>query len=154
MPLKLIGTIILLIAVTIFCGFNLDNKCNISFVFYTFENVSVFITVMVSFFAGILVMTPFALFKKKMTREEITQASQKIKAEDEKRSAKEAKKAEQEKLAAEKLEAKNKAAAERTASREEERTVFDFKIRTPGAKKVSKENTVPKAAKPEETGSK
>ena len=141
MPVKLIGTIILLVIVTIFCGFNLENKCNISFVFYTFENVSVFITVMVSFFAGVLVMTPFALFKKKMSREEITQASRKIQQEDEKRTAKEIKKAEQEKLAAERAQAKEKAA--------EERTVFDFKIRTPGTKKTSKENDVPKAAKTE-----
>jgi len=139
MPVKLIGTIILLVIVTIFCGFNLENKCNISFVFYTFENVSVFITVMVSFFAGVIVMTPFVLFKKKMSREEITQASKKIQQEEEKRTAKEAKKAEQEKIAAQKK-----------ASREEERTVFDFKIRTPGVKKTSKANDVPKIQKADE----
>ena len=39
MPFKLIGTIILLILVTIFAGVNLDNKCDITFVFYTFKDI-------------------------------------------------------------------------------------------------------------------
>ncbi len=65
MPLKLMGTMILLVIVTIFCGFNLDNKCDVSVIFYTFESVPAFLTVLISFFAGIIVMIPFTIGKSK-----------------------------------------------------------------------------------------
>lgn len=65
MPFRLIGTIILLILVTIFAGVNLDNKCDITFIFYTFEKVPVFMTVIVSFAIGVLLMMPFTLGRKK-----------------------------------------------------------------------------------------
>ena len=129
MPLKLIGTIILLVIVTIFCGFNLEdvNKCDVNLVFYNFHNVPVFLTVLASFLAGIVVMLPFALFKKKMSKKEISQAAEKI-------NEKETKK----------------------AQHEEEKTIFDFKIRRPVEKKSAKPkeavkddssvNSVPKPA--------
>ena len=69
MPLKLIGTMILLVAVTIFCGFNLDNKCDVSVIFYTFKSVPAFLTVLISFFAGIIVMTPFTIGKSRKNME-------------------------------------------------------------------------------------
>ena len=61
MPIKLIGTVILLIIVTIFCGFNLGDeyRCDINLLFHTFKNVPVFFTVLISFFAGVLIMSPF-----------------------------------------------------------------------------------------------
>ena len=65
MPIKLIGTIILLILVTIFAGVNLDNKCDITFVFYTFKDIPVFMTVIISFAIGAILMLPFTLGRKK-----------------------------------------------------------------------------------------
>lgn len=65
MPFKLIGTIILLILVTIFAGVNLDNKCDITFVFYTFKDIPVFMTVIISFAIGAILMLPFTLGRKK-----------------------------------------------------------------------------------------
>ena len=65
MPVKLIGTIILLILVTIFAGANLDNKCDITFVFYTFTQVPVFMTVIISFVIGVILMIPFTFGRKK-----------------------------------------------------------------------------------------
>jgi len=65
MPIKLIGTIILLILVTIFAGVNLDNKCDITFVFYTFKNIPVFMTVIISFAIGAILMLPFTLGRRK-----------------------------------------------------------------------------------------
>ena len=65
MPFRLIGTIILLILVTIFAGVNLDNKCDITFIFYTFEKVPVFMTVIVSFAIGVILMLPFTFGRKK-----------------------------------------------------------------------------------------
>lgn len=142
MPFKLIGTIILLVLVTIFCGFNLENKCDINLVFYKFKDVSVFLTVMVSFFAGILLTLPFTLFKKKMTKEQIHQASEKLKVEEQKKALKiqkeKQKLSDKEKADSQKQEKLNK--------KEEEKTIFDFKIRRPIKEKVvsKTEKDVPK----------
>lgn len=142
MPFKLIGTIILLVLVTIFCGFNLENKCDINLVFYKFKDVSVFLTVMVSFFAGILLTLPFTLFKKKMTKEQIQQASEKLKVEEQKKALKiqkeKQKLSDKEKADSQKQEKLNK--------KEEEKTIFDFKIRRPIKEKVASktEKDVPK----------
>ena len=65
MPVKLIGTIILLILVTIFAGVNLDNKCDITFIFYTFKDIPVFMTVIISFAIGAILMIPFTLGRGK-----------------------------------------------------------------------------------------
>ena len=65
MPIKLIGTIILLILVTIFAGVNLDNKCDITFIFYTFKDIPVFMTVIISFAIGAVFMLPFTFGRGK-----------------------------------------------------------------------------------------
>lgn len=64
MPVKLIGIIVLLILVTIFAGINLDNKCDISFVFHTFKDIPVFMTVIISFAIGAVLMIPFTFNRK------------------------------------------------------------------------------------------
>ncbi|WP_407426786.1 hypothetical protein [Treponema sp.] len=78
MPVKLIGTIILLILVTIFAGVNLDNKCDITFIFYTFKDVPVFMTVIISFVIGVILMIPFTFgrTKKKAQQPQQTQPVQ------------------------------------------------------------------------------
>lgn len=47
-----------------FVGFNLENKCNVNLLFKTFENVPVFITIMISFATGIIFTLPVALSLK------------------------------------------------------------------------------------------
>ncbi|HPX25819.1 MAG TPA: hypothetical protein PLG87_03360 [Treponemataceae bacterium] len=66
MPWKLIFFILVLILATLFIGFNLDNACNVSFGVYTFENVPVFMSILLAFAAGILVMIPFLLFRPRI----------------------------------------------------------------------------------------
>lgn len=68
MPVKLIGTIILLIAVTVFAGSNLDNKCDINLVFYKFEQIPVFMTVIASFAFGAILMLPFTFRRYKASK--------------------------------------------------------------------------------------
>lgn len=63
MPWKLIGFVVLLIFATIFIGFNLDHRCDVSIGFTTFKDVPIFLSLLISFVAGVLVMTPFAFFK-------------------------------------------------------------------------------------------
>ena len=144
MPVKLIGTIILLVIVTIFCGFNLDevNKCDVNLVFYTFHKVPVFLTVLVSVLGGIVVTLPFVILKKHSAK-----ALKKEKSgESEKHGTKESEKLKKQQAGTEKN-------AEKTAkkpAREEEMTIFDFKIRRPEDKKSSEGNVnnVPKPANP------
>ena len=76
MPIRLIGSIILLVLVTIFAGVNLDNKCDITFIFYTFHQVPVFMTVIVSFAIGAILMLPFTLGRKKKKCQKPAQAQQ------------------------------------------------------------------------------
>jgi len=67
MPLKLIGTIILLVLVTIFAGFNIENKCNINLIYRQFENVPIFFSLMCAFVFGVIVTLPFTVGKGKKT---------------------------------------------------------------------------------------
>lgn len=97
MPIRLIGTIILLILVTIFAGANVDHKCDITFIFYTFHEVPVFMTVFVSFAIGAILMIPFTLGRKKREAQKPLQTTQTT-------------------------ESQNK-------SKEESKTLFDFKIK-------------------------
>ena len=143
MPFKLIGTIIILVLVTVFCGFNLENKCNINLIFHNFENISVFLALMVSFLAGILVTLPFTLFKKKMTKKQILQASEKLIASENKSAAKAEKAKIREQEKSRQLAEKAKKESEKSASRSEEKTIFDFKIKRP-VKEIKNENSVPK----------
>ncbi|MBQ6056034.1 MAG: hypothetical protein IJJ70_04445 [Treponema sp.] len=142
MPFKLIGIIILLVLVTIFCGFNLGDayRCDINFVFVTLHKVPAFLTVLISFFAGVLVMTPFTFIKKKMSREEIEQAAEKQKQ-------LELKKAQKEERAKEKAAQKEKTLAEHAAKKAEKETQKAQKQKAKAAAKTEDKpsaNDVPK----------
>ena len=72
MVIRLIGTIVAIIIMAFFVGFNLENKCDVSLLFATFKDVPVFITIMLSFAVGILFTLPVALsirFKKNKKEE-------------------------------------------------------------------------------------
>jgi len=64
-PIKLVATICILLICTVFTGFNLDNKCDINFIFKTAHQVPVFVTIMISFVAGVLLMVPFTIGKRR-----------------------------------------------------------------------------------------
>ena len=55
----------MLVLTTIFVGFNLDNQCDINFGFYKFSQVPVFMTILFSFVAGVVIMMPFTFGRKK-----------------------------------------------------------------------------------------
>jgi uncharacterized integral membrane protein len=61
MPKKLILFIIIFAIVLFFVGFNLPNKCDISFGFVGIKQVPVFLTVFVSFLLGLLCALPFII---------------------------------------------------------------------------------------------
>lgn len=83
MPWKLIGFVALLVFATFFIGFNLDHRCDVSIGFTTFKDVPIFLSLLISFVAGVLVMTPFAFFKpistakkKNLTKQQHTESAE------------------------------------------------------------------------------
>jgi len=67
MPIKLIGTILLVVLVAVLTGFNLENKCNIWF-FHTFKEIPVYAAIITSFLLGVVVTLPFTFGKKRMQK--------------------------------------------------------------------------------------
>ncbi|MDR0377543.1 MAG: hypothetical protein LBH70_07095 [Spirochaetaceae bacterium] len=61
MVLKFIGFVVLCAVFLVFIGFNLENKCDISFGFAMLSDVPVFLTAFVSFAAGLLAAVPVAI---------------------------------------------------------------------------------------------
>ncbi|WP_315328699.1 hypothetical protein [Treponema socranskii] len=53
------------VLIAIFTGFNLGNVCDVNLIFHTFHKVPVFITIIISFIAGIVVALPFSFGKGK-----------------------------------------------------------------------------------------
>ena len=72
MVFKLIFTIALLVAVAVFSGFNLDNRCDIWLFGRVLKNAPIFMSILISFAAGILVTLPAVFFRseRKMTPEQ------------------------------------------------------------------------------------
>lgn len=77
MPWKLVGFIVCLVLGTCFAGFNLGNSCNISFGFHTFENIPIFLSLIIAFACGVLVTLPFTIIKKKTAKEKQALAEEK-----------------------------------------------------------------------------
>lgn len=63
MSFRLFMFILFLILMTFFIGFNLDNRCDVNLIFYTWRDVPVFISVLVAFLCGALAVLPSCLFR-------------------------------------------------------------------------------------------
>ena len=90
MPWKMILVIAVIFVVAVFAGFNL-NQTTISVGFYVFENVPVFLALIIAFILGALVMLPFTLKMKVSKKQE--EKILKKKAKEEEKLEKEDKKA-------------------------------------------------------------
>lgn len=64
MPWKLVSFLCALILITLFIGFNLENRCDLSFVFYTFRDVPIFVSLLFAFVAGAVTVIPFFLVSR------------------------------------------------------------------------------------------
>lgn len=113
MPWKLVGFIICLILGTCFAGFNLENSCNISFGFKTFQNVPIFFSLIVAFAIGVIVTLPFTVIKKKSAKDR--------KALIEARARKKIQKEQEREAKAAKKEARSLAQQEKAANKDQER---------------------------------
>lgn len=116
MPWKLVGFIICLVLGTCFAGFNLENCCNISFGFHTFENIPIFLSLIIAFACGVLVTLPFTVIKKKSAKEKQALAEEKAL----KKIKREQEKEEKAKVSAEKAAAKEAKLAQKEAKKAEQ----------------------------------
>jgi uncharacterized integral membrane protein len=72
MPWRLIGFIVLFAVFLVFIGFNLENRCDISFGFFKLSQVPVYLTAFSSFVLGMLWAVPYIVslrFKRKPAKE-------------------------------------------------------------------------------------
>ena len=75
---RLITTIICLIFLAFFAGFNLDNKCDVNLLFKTFESVPVFVSIIIAFVTGVVFTLPFVfIHKSKVEKKEKAKAEKK-----------------------------------------------------------------------------
>lgn len=65
MPFRLVFMVIVLIVLVVFMGYNVENRCDVSFAFYTLKDVPVILTILASFALGLLAALPFALRGRK-----------------------------------------------------------------------------------------
>ena len=64
MPWKLIIALLLFSLIVVFIGFNLENTATVSFGFYEFKDIPVFISLFIAFIGGAIVMLPFTMGKR------------------------------------------------------------------------------------------
>jgi uncharacterized integral membrane protein len=61
MPWRLIRLALVFVVFLIFIGSNLNNRCAISFAFWTKEDIFVFLPILIAFVLGLLCSIPFAV---------------------------------------------------------------------------------------------
>ncbi len=64
MPFRLFFLAVVIVLLVVFIGFNIENRCNVSFVFHTLEDVPVVVTILSSFALGLVAALPFALRRR------------------------------------------------------------------------------------------
>ena len=62
---KLIYFLFIVLFLGLFAGFNMKNSCDISLIFYTFENVPVYVSNIFSFLIGLILTIPFFFGSKR-----------------------------------------------------------------------------------------
>ncbi|HSV56088.1 MAG TPA: hypothetical protein VLH39_03150 [Magnetospirillaceae bacterium] len=65
MPIRLLFLTIVMVLLAAFIGFNLENRCDVSFAFFTLQDVPVVVTILSSFSLGLVAALPFALRSRK-----------------------------------------------------------------------------------------
>lgn len=56
---KLIYFLLIVLFLGLFAGFNMKNSCDVSLIFYTFENIPVYVSNIFSFLIGLILTIPF-----------------------------------------------------------------------------------------------
>lgn len=65
MPFKLIAFLIVMLIAIFFIGFNLDNRCNVSVILHTFEDVPIVLSLLAAYVLGSFSVIPFLLGRRR-----------------------------------------------------------------------------------------
>ena len=65
MKIKIILVVLIITLEAVFAGLNMKNVSDISFGFTTLKDVPVFLSILISFVSGAVIILPFTLFRKK-----------------------------------------------------------------------------------------
>lgn len=65
MPFKLIAFLIVMLVAIFFIGFNLDNRCNVSVILHTFEDVPIVLSLLAAYVLGSFSVIPFLLGRRR-----------------------------------------------------------------------------------------
>lgn len=80
-PWRLIFFLVVLTIVVLFAGFNLNNKADISFGFWSLTQVPIFLSLFIAFLVGCFVMLPFAV--RRRSAKETSQSHRQVKRDEE-----------------------------------------------------------------------
>lgn len=69
MPWRLILFAVFIVLLVAFVGVNLDNTCAVSLIFVTYPDVPVYISILISFALGMIIMIPFT-FGRRSSRQD------------------------------------------------------------------------------------
>jgi len=72
---KLLYFIGIMLIIALFMGFNLYNRCDISFIFYVFKDVPIFLSMMFAFLLGNIAVLPFLISSRHKMKNAEKQAS-------------------------------------------------------------------------------
>lgn len=85
MPWKMIGFLLVLVLVAFFASLNMNHRADISLGFYIFKDVPIFLSLLIAFLAGAVLIIPFtigaSLRKKSKLKEKAEKKVKKVKKE-------------------------------------------------------------------------
>jgi len=83
MPWKMIGFLVVLVLVAFFASLNINHRADISLGFYIFKDVPIFLSLLIAFLAGSVLIIPFtigaSLRKKNKLKEKVQKKEKKEK---------------------------------------------------------------------------
>ncbi|MBQ9239657.1 MAG: hypothetical protein IJ191_10195 [Treponema sp.] len=62
--MQFIVSLIMVVLVALFAGFNMTERCDINLIFYTFKNVPVFLALIIAFVVGVVITLPYVFLKR------------------------------------------------------------------------------------------
>lgn len=72
MPWRMTLTLIFIAVIVFFAAFNINNATDISFGFYTFKQVPIFVSLFIAFLCGAVFVLPVCIRRKKTPRDVAT----------------------------------------------------------------------------------
>ncbi len=77
MPWKMIGFLVVLVLVAFFASLNMNHRADISLGFYIFKDVPIFLSLLVAFLAGAVLIIPFTIGASMRKKNKLKEKAQK-----------------------------------------------------------------------------